>query len=226
MIDIAANLTLVKQIIHENEARYHRAKNSVQLLAVSKGQPVEKIREAYDAGQRMFGENYLQEALPKIHALADTKIEWHYVGPIQSNKTKKIAEQFSWVHSVSDVTTAQRLSEQRPENLPSLNICLQVNISHEKSKSGMPLHTVLSIAEQCDALPRLKLRGLMTIIGVSSDLNEQRQEFNQLAQYQHKLSEKGIIIDTLSMGMSDDMEAAIAEGSTLVRVGSKIFGAR
>jgi pyridoxal phosphate enzyme (YggS family) len=173
-----------------------------------------------------FGENYLQEALPKIQALAKHKIIWHYIGPLQSNKTKKIAEHFDWVQSIDDFDIAKRLNDQRPEHLEPLNICLQIKISHEKAKSGMAPDHIFSVAEQCQNLPQLKLRGLMTIIEQKKDLADQREEFKQLVHYHEKLSEKGIKTDILSMGMSDDLEAAIAEGSTMVRIGTKIFGER
>jgi pyridoxal phosphate enzyme (YggS family) len=198
----------------------------VSLLAVSKSQPVEKILEAYDAGQRRFGENYLQEALEKISALSDKEIEWHFIGPLQSNKLKKIAEHFSWVHSVASLKHAKLLDAARPSDLPPLNICLQINTSHEKSKSGIHPDALLTLVNACADLPRLTLRGLMCIPEAKKNLTEQRLEFQKLSELSLFLLENGLKMDTLSMGMSDDLEAAIAEGSTLVRIGTKIFGER
>lgn len=196
------------------------------MLAVSKGQSIEKIREAYDAGQQLFGENYLQEALIKMTALSDVHIEWHFIGPIQSNKTRKIAEHFSWVHSVDNLKTAQRLNDQRPAHLPPLNICLEVNISHEISKSGIAPPQTKSLATTCLSLPRLRLRGLMAIPAPQIDFQQQRAAFHLLAELFHALRGDGIPLDTLSMGMSDDFEAAIAEGSTIIRLGTAVFGRR
>ncbi len=224
--NIQENLSALKARIHNYELRYGRNSNSVFLLAVSKGQPLEKMTQAIAAGQFAFGENYLQEALPKITALADKNIEWHFIGPIQSNKTKKMAEHFSWVHSVSDINIAKRLNAQRPAHLPPLNICLQVNISQETTKSGIAANDVLALATECTLLPNLKLRGLMAIPAPKSELYEQRAEFHKLYIIYQYLCNKGLTLDTLSMGMSHDLEAAIAEGATLVRIGTAIFGVR
>lgn len=224
--DIQKNLAHVKSFIQECELRYARIPNSVRLLAVSKSQPVEKILAAISAGQYAFGENYLQEALVKMETLANEKIEWHFIGPIQSNKTKKIAESFSWVQSVSSFNIAKRLNDQRPEHLPPLNICLQINTSGESSKSGAAPSAALTLAKQCLTLPRLKLRGLMTIPAPRNIFSEKRAELNKLLLLQNELLKNDVPLDILSMGMSEDLEAAIAEGSTMVRVGTKIFGDR
>ena len=226
LINIAKNLAEVKQQIQDAEILFKRKPHSVFLLAVTKGQSVEKIKQAVLAGQLAFGENHLQEALPKIMAFPDKKLEWHFIGLIQRNKTKKIAEHFDWVHSVTDQHIAKRLSEQRPSHLPPLNICLQVNVSQEKNKLGMPIAEAAELANYCAALPHLKLRGLMTVPMIKNTLPEQRAEFAKLVSLFNALNEKNFRLDTLSMGMSNDMQAAIAEGSTMVRIGTAIFGAR
>ena len=199
---------------------------AVRLLAVSKTFPVDDLRAAQTAGQDCFGESYLNEALPKIAALTQPPPEWHYIGPLQSNKTRAVAEQFDWVHSVDRLRVAQRLSEQRPAALPPLNVCLQVNISGETSKAGVPPDRLADLAASVAALPRLRLRGLMTIPAPTTDVDAQRAAFRRLRRLQEQLIASGFALDTLSMGMSDDLEAAIAEGATLVRIGSAIFGAR
>lgn len=227
MTTVTSNLLAIRTLLAEYEKKYGREKNAVSLLAVSKGQPLEKIEAAYAAGQRLFGESYVQEALPKIAALSALSIEWHFIGPIQSNKTRKIAEHFAWVHSVADIKTAKRLNDQRPAHLSPLNICIEVNISHEATKSGVTPEAVLALANDCLSLPRLRLRGLMAIPAPQSTLVEQRQELHRLfLLWQQLRDEAKLSLDTLSMGMSDDLEAAIAEGSTLVRVGRAIFGQR
>ena len=198
----------------------------VQLLAVSKTRPAADLRLLAEQGQHCFGENYLQEALDKMSALQDLPLEWHFIGPIQSNKTRAIAENFSWVHSVDRLKIAQRLSEQRPATLPPLNICLQINISAEASKSGLNLAELPELAAQVATLPRLRLRGLMAIPAPAQGEEAQRQPFAALRQALIALNTTGLQLDTLSMGMSDDLEAAIAEGATLVRVGTALFGAR
>jgi pyridoxal phosphate enzyme (YggS family) len=198
----------------------------VILLAVSKAQPPEKLREAFAAGQKQFGENYLQEALNKQLALSDLPIEWHFIGPIQSNKTQPIAQHFSWVHGVDRLKIAQRLNDARPAELPPLQICLQVNTSGEASKSGVAPDEVASLAEAVSEMPRLRLRGLMTIPEPTEDENLQRQRFQQMRELLEKLNKNGTALDTLSMGMSHDYGLAIQEGATIVRVGSAIFGAR
>lgn len=201
--------------------------DAVHLIAVSKTQPAEKLREAYGAGQRAFGENYLQEALIKQIQLADlTDIEWHFIGPIQSNKTRAIAEHFQWVHSVDRFKIAERLSQQRPLHLPPLNICLQVNVDAEASKSGVSSDEVVELARQVANLPNLHLRGLMAIPSPRIDQSQQRAAFAKVRDLLTQLSSEGLALDSLSMGMSGDLEAAILEGATHVRVGTDIFGAR
>lgn len=179
-----------------------------------------------DAGMRRFGENYLQEALEKIAALQELDLEWHFIGPIQSNKTRPIAEHFDWVHSVDRLKLARRLSEQRPAGLPPLNICLQVNVSGEQSKSGITLQELPALAQEVATLPRLRLRGLMAIPAPAAGLEAQRQPFRQMRFALEQLIAEGLELDTLSMGMSGDLEAAIAEGATLVRIGTALFGPR
>jgi len=226
MKDSVQSLHAIQARIAAAERLYQRPPGSVSLLAVSKAHSAADVRAVLDAGQRMFGESYLQEALAKIAALAGQAIEWHFIGPIQSNKTRGIAEHFSWVHSVDRLKIAQRLSTQRPAHLPPLNICIEVNISGEASKSGVPPAEVAELARECSLLPRLQLRGLMTIPPVSRDFETQRDYFRRLRELRDALNQTGSALDTLSMGMTDDLEAAIAEGSTLVRIGSGIFGER
>lgn len=203
-----------------------RAPQSVALLAVSKTRSAAEIREAFRNGIRRFGENYLQEAQEKRNELQDLEIEWHFIGPLQSNKTRQVAETFDWVHSVDRLKIAQRLSEQRPTHLPALNICLQVNIDDEASKSGCQPHEVLELAHQISQLPHLRLRGLMAIPAPTEDIDQQRRAFAAVRALAEQLQLQGFSVDTLSMGMSSDLEAAIAEGSTLVRVGTALFGPR
>ncbi|MFN8868845.1 MAG: YggS family pyridoxal phosphate-dependent enzyme [Pseudomonadota bacterium] len=203
---------------------------SVGLLAVSKLQPAQAVRQAWQAGQLAFGENYVQEALDKMAELADLRgaTEWHLIGPLQSNKTRAVAEAFDWVHSVDRLKIAQRLSDQRPAQLPPLKVCLQVNISGEASKSGVTPGELPALAHAVAALPggRVRLRGLMAIPEPAAELQAQRAPHRALAALVHALNAQGLALDTLSMGMSADLEAAVMEGSTLVRVGSAIFGAR
>jgi pyridoxal phosphate enzyme (YggS family) len=201
---------------------------TVTLLAVSKTFPATAVLEAHAAGQRAFGENYVQEALDKIQALASLRsaLEWHLIGPLQSNKTRVVAEAFDWVHSVDRLKIAQRLSEQRPEQMPALQVCLQVNISGEASKSGVPPAEVPALARAVGALPRLKLRGLMAIPEPAGDFEAQRRPHRALRELLAQLQAEGLALDTLSMGMSADLEAAVAEGATIVRVGTAIFGGR
>lgn len=211
-----------------------RPPSGVTLLAVSKTKPASDVRAAFDAGQRDFGENYVQEALAKIAELQDLRqggnatvpIRWHLIGPLQANKTRDVAEQFDWVHSVDRLRIAQRLSEQRPPSLPPLQVCLQVNVSGEDSKSGVAPAEVPALAEAVAALPNLRLRGLMSIPQPAQGLDEQRRPHRVLKALLEELRTRGLALDTLSMGMSDDLEAAVLEGSTLVRVGTAIFGAR
>lgn len=224
---ISQNLATLKATIAQLEETHGRTSSSVSLLAVSKGQPVDKILLAYEAGQRLFGENYLQEALDKMEGLGDKMIEWHYIGPIQRNKTRKIAENFQWVQSVDSVIIAQRLNDQRPPNSKPLNICIQVNISQEASKAGVAdKASLFTLAKACLNLPHLKLRGLMAIPKWHEDEATQQAAFHALFLLQQELNAQGFNLDTLSMGMSDDFPAAIAQGSTLVRIGTRIFGDR
>ncbi len=203
-----------------------RPPESVQLLAVSKTRSADEVRQLHACGQTAFGENYLQEALDKIEALNDLPLEWHFIGPIQSNKTRAIAEQFAWVHSVDRLKIARRLSEQRPESLPPLNLCLQVNISDEASKSGCTPAELPALARAVAALPGLRLRGLMAIPEPETDPARQRAIFARVRKLMETLQAELPQLDTLSMGMSGDLDAAIAEGSTLVRVGTALFGPR
>ena len=230
MSTIAHNLQAVDDSIRAAASAAGRVRDTVQLLAVSKTFPREAVLEAIAAGQRAFGENYLQEALDKITAVSQavpsTPVEWHFIGPIQSNKTRPIAASFDWVHTVERLKIAQRLSEQRPVELPLLNICLQVNISGEASKSGASPDELLELAQHVAQLPRLRLRGLMAIPEPELDANKQRAAFARLRMLADALRAKGIALDTLSMGMSGDLAAAVAEGATIVRVGSAIFGSR
>lgn len=227
---IAENLQAVEATIGAACAASGRPRNAVTLLAVSKTFPARAVVEAMAAGQRAFGENYLQEALDKMQEVArlqpDTPISWHFIGPIQSNKTRPIAAHFDWVHTVERLKIAQRLSEQRPAERGPLDICLQVNISGEASKSGASAAELPELARQVAALPNLRLRGLMAIPEASSDPARQRAAFARLRGLFDGLRADGLALDTLSMGMSGDLGAAIAEGATIVRIGSAIFGAR
>ena len=230
MSTIAGNLQAVEATIQVACEAAGRPRSTVQLLAVSKTFPAEAVLEAVAAGQRAFGENYLQEGVDKIAAVAkalpDTRLEWHFIGPIQSNKTRPIAANFDWVHTVERLKIAQRLSEQRPFALGPLNICLQVNISGEASKSGVTPDELPALAQAVAALPNLRLRGLMAIPEPQDDPELQRVPFARLRALAQDIVKSGIHLDTLSMGMSSDMRAAVLEGASIVRVGSAIFGAR
>jgi pyridoxal phosphate enzyme (YggS family) len=226
MTAILSNLQATRQAIEQAAKTARRNVTEVRLLAVSKTFPAAAVREVYVGGQTAFGENYLQEALDKIGALRDLPLEWHFIGPIQSNKTRPIAENFAWVHGVDRLKIAERLSEQRPPHLPPLNICLQVNVSGEDSKSGVAPTDVLELAQAVRPLPRLKLRGLMTIPSPATDEIEQREPFAQMRVLLEQLNSQGMALDTLSMGMSHDFPAAILEGATIVRIGTAIFGSR
>lgn len=206
--------------------QYERPRDSVRLLAVSKHFPCEDIETLAGCGQTAFGESYLSEALDKLDLLAGLNLEWHFIGPMQSNKTRRIAERFAWVQGLDRLKIAQRLSEQRPESMPPLNVCLQVNISGESSKAGADPESVAELAEAVAGLPRLRLRGLMAIPAPTIQFGEQRAAFARLRELFTGLVAAGHELDTLSMGMSNDLEAAIAEGSTLVRVGTGLFGPR
>ena len=228
--EIENRLSDVRQRIRSAEARYRRPPDSVTLIAVSKAQPASAILTAIAARQRAFGESYLQEAVAKIDTLAQhtatPDIQWHFIGPIQSNKTRPIAERFHWVHSIDRYRIAQRLNDQRPAALPPLNVCVQVNISGETGKSGVPAGETGPLAQAVAQLPRLRLRGLMCVPAATDDPGQQRGAFRQTRHLQERLIAEGLPLDTLSMGMSNDLEAAIAEGATLVRAGTAVFGPR
>jgi hypothetical protein len=228
MATIAENLQRVRDRISQACSRFARANDSVELLAVSKTFPGVTVREAVAAGQRRFGENYVQEAVAKITELADlrTQLEWHLIGPLQSNKTRLVAEHFDWVHTIDRLKVAERLSEQRPPELPPLQVCIQVNTSGEDSKSGVAPADALALARAVSALPRLRLRGVMALPAPTTDPADQAQELARVRAVYDALRDQGLPLDTLSMGMSQDLEAAIAQGSTLVRVGTALFGNR
>lgn len=225
---MASRLQQVRARVAAACAAAQRDVQSVTILAVSKTVDAATVREAHGLGQRNFGENYVQEALDKIAALTDLRsmLQWHLIGPLQSNKTRVVAEHFDWVHSVDRLKIAQRLSEQRPAALPALQVCLQVNVSGEASKSGVAPQEVPALARAVAALPRLRLRGLMSIPEPADDAQVQRAPHAALRELLLGLQAQGLALDTLSMGMSADLEAAVLEGSTLVRVGTAIFGAR
>lgn len=221
---IPARLDQIRSQIRQTETLCQRKPGTVQLLAVSKTRPAGDIALAYRAGQRHFGENYVQEALGKQQALGAFDISWHFIGPIQSNKTKAIAANFSWVHSVDNLKIASRLSEQRPDRLPPLNVCLQINISGEKSKSGMTLEALPEMCRLIAALPHIRLRGVMAIPAPEDDFERQRLPYRMLYQAVTELQQPGL--DTFSFGMTGDLKAAIMEGATIVRIGTALFGAR
>lgn len=225
MSTIAERLAQVRLRIAHAAIAAGRDPASIRLLAVSKTRPITDLEAALAAGQTAFGESYLQDALPKIAAIGE-RAEWHFIGPIQSNKTRQIAGQFNWVHSVDRLKIAQRLSEQRPPDLPPLNVCLQINTSAEISKGGVTFEDAPGLAHALALLPRLHLRGLMTIPAPTIDLTQQSRPFAQLRELLEQLNAAGLELDTLSMGMSNDLEAAIAEGATMVRIGTAIFGPR
>jgi pyridoxal phosphate enzyme (YggS family) len=229
-MSISENLQLVQHRIATNAQAAGRNPTSITLLAVSKTFDAQAVLTAAQAGQRTFGENYVQEAIDKISATRELnpnlQLEWHFIGPIQSNKTRQIAEHFDWVHSVDRLKIAQRLSEQRPADMAPLQICLQVNVSGEATKSGLEPYALLELAREVNALPNLRLRGLMAIPEPTEDVEQQRAAFAKLRLMQNDLQAVGIQTDTLSMGMSADMDAAIAEGATIVRIGTAIFGGR
>lgn len=226
MSSIATNLQAVRTRIARAAQASGRGPGEIALVAVSKTFPAEHIAQAHAAGQRAFGENYAQEAVEKVTKLARLPLEWHYIGPVQSNKTGTIAAHFQWVHSVEREKIAQRLNAARLDGLPLLNICIQVNISGEASKSGISPGEEIRLADAIARMPRLRLRGLMAIPEPTPDANLQRRRFALLRELKEKLVARGHALDTLSMGMSDDLEAAIAEGATMVRVGTAIFGQR
>ena len=223
MKTIQENLAKIKAAIAAAESKYNRTTGSVTLLAVSKAQPIEKIKAAYLCEQTHFGESYLQESLVKIKELTSQNITWHYIGRIQSNKAKLIAQSFSWVETVASPEIAELLNKHRPANLPKLNICKQVNISNDKNKAGVLCAEIIPLAKKIIQLPKLKLRGLMTIPSYFNEFEQQFDLFNDLYLEFKNLQNHGIVVDTLSMGMSEDFEAAIAAGATIVRIGSAIF---
>ncbi len=226
MHNIEKNLALVQNKIYQAATEFHRNPKAITLLAVSKTKSIADIESVYHCGQRDFGESYIQEAEQKILALQDKPITWHFIGPIQSNKTRKISELFDWVHSVDRLKIARKLNEYHPQHKAPLNILLQVNIDNEATKSGIQPDQIQTLAQQISTLPQLKLRGLMAIPSQHKDLQQQRIPFARMQQALSKLQQHYPDCDTLSMGMSGDMQAAIAEGSTLVRIGTAIFGAR
>lgn len=224
--DYAARLHTVLGRIRAAEQRFQRPPGAVRLLAVGKTQPAAAIAALAAAGQRDFGENYFQEALDKMTELATLELEWHFIGPMQANKTRGIAEHFAWVHSVDRLKIAERLSAQRPDHLPPLNVCLQVNIDREPTKHGLDEAELAEVAHAVATLPRLRLRGLMAIPAPAAEFAAQRRPFARLRKLRERLADAGLVLDTLSAGMSDDLEAAIAEGATLVRIGTALFGSR
>lgn len=229
MTTISAKLQAVIARIDAAARKFGRNPDDITLLAVSKTWPASAVREAAAAGQMAFGENYVQEGLDKAAELVDLAargLQWHFIGPLQSNKTRAVAEVFAWVHSIDRLKIAQRLSEQRPGHLPPLQVCLQVNISGEASKSGVAVAEVAPLARKVALLPGLKLRGLMAIPAPQDEFAQQRQGFARVREVFERLQGDGLSLDTLSMGMSHDLEAAIAEGASIVRVGSAIFGER
>jgi pyridoxal phosphate enzyme (YggS family) len=226
MNTLPARLQAVRARIADAARQYGRDPAGVCLLAVSKTWPAAALRELAAAGQQSFGESYVQEALGKISELRGLGLDWHFIGLLQANKTRLVAEAFSWVHSLDQLRTAQRLSEQRPATLPPLSVCVQVNVSGEATKGGVSLAAAPALAAAVAQLPRLRLRGLMAVPAPTDDFIEQRRSFRCLRELSEKLQADGLMLDTLSMGMSHDLAAAIAEGATLVRVGTAIFGER
>jgi hypothetical protein len=226
MSSIAQSLAEIRNRVTVLERRYHRAPGAVRVLAVSKTKPPQAVRAAADAGQIAFGENHVQDALTKLDALADLDLEWHFIGPIQSNKTRVVASRFDWVHSIDRAKIAHRLDQQRPQDLAPLKVCIQVNVSGENSKSGVAPEQLDALVRVVSELPRLELRGLMAVPQPCDHLEEQRRPFAALRKLLDGQNAKGLSLDTLSMGMTNDMEAAIAEGATIIRIGTAIFGAR
>ncbi|MCG9965234.1 YggS family pyridoxal phosphate-dependent enzyme [Shewanella cutis] len=228
MTTIADRLAVAQSRIAQAAQKYARLPHSIRLLAVSKTKPIADIIAAYDAGQRCFGENYVQEGVTKIESLKTTHpdIEWHFIGPLQSNKTTLVAQHFDWMHTLSREKIAQRLNEQRPANLAPLNVCIQINISDEDTKSGIDAQQMLPMANSISQLPQLRLRGLMAIPSATDDIEQQTRELSELKHLFDTLKQHYPDVDTLSMGMSNDLDIAIACGSTMVRIGSAIFGER
>jgi len=226
VIGVTENLRKIRDLLAKSAIEAGRDPATVKLLAVSKKQPVNKILEAARSGQRDFGENFVQEALAKIEAISSAGLVWHFIGHLQANKTRDVAEHFDWVHTIDRQKTAERLSRQRPADLKPLNVCLQVNIDHETGKSGIDPHALPELARAVGALPNLCLRGLMCLPEMRTTFDAQRQAFARLRELAESLAASGIDTDTLSMGMSGDFDAAIAEGATMVRIGTAVFGPR
>jgi pyridoxal phosphate enzyme (YggS family) len=226
VIRVTENLRVIRDLLAKASNDAGRSDSTVKLLAVSKKQPVSAVLAAAEAGQRDFGENFVQEGLEKIAAAGRDDLIWHFIGHLQTNKTKAVAGHFAWVHTVDRLKIAERLSKQRPGEMDDLNICLQVNIDNEAGKSGVGVDEVLTLARSVSALPRIRLRGLMCLPANRSDFEQQREPFARLCELLALLKEDGIDVDTLSMGMSGDYAAAIYEGSTIVRIGTALFGAR
>jgi pyridoxal phosphate enzyme (YggS family) len=226
VIGVTENLRKIRDLLAATAESAGRSRDSVKLLAVSKRQPLERVREAAAAGQRDFGENQAQEAVNKIATLGNPDLSWHFIGHLQTNKTRAVAENFAWVHSIDRLKTARRLSEQRPDALPDLNVCIQVNIDDEAGKSGVDAAAAIELAAAVAELPRLTLRGLMCLPAIREDFAAQREPFRRLRELADEIRAGGIALDTLSMGMSDDFRAAVFEGSTIVRLGTAIFGPR
>lgn len=226
MIGVTENLRNIRDLLAFSAAEAERTPDAVKLLAVSKKQPIEKIFAAIDAGQQDFGENFVQEGLAKIDQTRDKDVVWHFIGHLQNNKTRVVAENFDWVHTIDRLKTARRLSQQRPESLGPLNICLQINVDDEDGKSGVVIDALPELAAACVDLPNLVLRGLMCLPAVRTEFSEQRKPFSKLRELAQNLRAGGIDTDTLSMGMTADYRAAIIEGATIVRIGTALFGQR
>jgi pyridoxal phosphate enzyme (YggS family) len=226
VIRVTENLRKIRNLLAKASIDAERADDSVRLLAVSKKQPLASIVAAAQAGQRDFGENFVQEGLEKIAAIGRNDLIWHFIGHLQTNKTRSVAAHFQWVHTIDRFKIAERLSQQRPEGQPDLNVCLQVNIDNEAGKSGIVVSDVLPLAHEVAMLPRIKLRGLMCLPAIRVGVDAQREPFARLNELFVHLQQDGLDVDTLSMGMSGDFRAAILEGSTIVRIGTAVFGAR
>ena len=226
MIRVTENLALIRDLLATAATEADRDPDGISLLAVSKKQPLEKIDEAAAAGQRDFGENFVQEGLDKMQASSSADLTWHLIGHLQSNKTRVVAEYFDWVHTIDKLKTAKRLSQQRPAHLPPLNICLQVNVDDEPGKSGVSVNAVRALAVACADLPGIRLRGLMCLPAIREGFAAQREPFARLRRIDEDLQPEGLSLDTLSMGMSGDFRAAIFEGATIVRIGTALFGER
>ena len=226
VINFTENLLLVRSRIASAAAKAGRDPAGIRLVAVSKRHSLEAVQTVFEAGHRDFGENQVQEALPKIESFSPEGLRWHFIGPLQSNKTRKVAERFHWAHTVDRLKIARRLSEQRPHNAGPLKVCLQINVGDEAHKAGIPPGEALDLAREVAELPRLALRGLMCIPPVETSYERQCRHFARLGACLSELNDSGFDLDTLSMGMSDDLEAAVAQGSTMLRVGTAIFGPR